>query len=211
MVVPPQAMPPPPPPPCPAPMAPAAFACGTACPPPFMAEERMRRAEPPKPAPRKGAQHRQRRRPHARETPLHIPYVFSPFLLLTRPHALACTAGSANAARVSRGSHVGVYEGVTKRDPARDLAQHPTITCIIFNTVAGGIPSVEDVAAAIDDMEALYAATGSGRLADEKFDFMKTELTVKAVQDVVTKVVTQPYTPAAGASNIVANASVFPE
>lgn len=106
---------------------------------------------------------------------------------------------------------MGVYEGLTKRDPVRDAGQHPTITCILFNTVAGGIPSVEDVAAAIEDMERLYAACDAGRLADDKFDFMKTELTVKDVQDVVTKVVTQPYTPAPGSSNLVANAGVFPE
>lgn len=42
--------------------------------------------------------------------------------------------------------------------------------------------------AAVDDMEALYASTQcSGRLADEKFDFMKEELKVKDVLDVVTK------------------------
>jgi len=69
-----------------------------------------------------------------------------------------------------------------------------TVTCVIYNTVAGGVPSVEDVTAAIDDMEQLYAACGwSGQLAEAGADFMKSELTVNDVATIATKVATQPY------------------
>ena len=60
-----------------------------------------------------------------------------------------------------------------------------------------GVPSVEDVKAAIDDMEALYTACGwKGHLAEEGADFMKSELTVADVAGIAEKVVTQPYVPA---------------
>jgi hypothetical protein len=52
---------------------------------------------------------------------------------------------------------------------------------VLYTTVAGGVPSAADVAAAIDDMEALYmyASCGApGRIADASFDFMTAELTV---------------------------------
>ena len=53
---------------------------------------------------------------------------------------------------------------------------------MLYNTVAGGVPSAADVAAAVDAMEALYASCGApGRLADASFDFMKAELTVADV------------------------------
>merc|ERR1719230_1007054 len=116
--------------------------------------------------------------------------------------------GTANAARVSRGSEHDVWPGLSVQDPDRNAAEHVTITVVIYNTIADGVPSAEDVAAAIDDLEALYAATGAeGKLADQTFDFMKKELTVKDVQDIKTKVTTQPYTPP---STAVEGHDVFP-
>mmetsp|Transcript_15925 Transcript_15925/g.26382 ORF Transcript_15925/g.26382 Transcript_15925/m.26382 type:complete len:87 (+) Transcript_15925:595-855(+) len=58
----------------------------------------------------------------------------------------------------------------------------------------GSTPTQEDVLAAIDDLENLYAQCGaSGQLADSTFDFTKEELTAKDVEDIQEKVVTQPY------------------
>merc|ERR1719399_713311 len=86
--------------------------------------------------------------------------------------------GAANAARVSRGSEHDVWPGLSVKDPERNGSEHVTVTVVIYNTIADGVPSVEDVIAAIDDLEALYAAcSAEGKLADKEFDFMKKELT----------------------------------
>merc|ERR1712178_229764 len=117
--------------------------------------------------------------------------------------------GSANAARVSRGSEVDTWKGLTKKTPVRNPAEHITITVVLYFTVANGVPSEADVLAAIDDMEKLYdPCTGKGRLAEEKFDFMKSELTVKDVKDIQKKLVTQP--PFQPASIEVSNFDQFP-
>ena len=50
---------------------------------------------------------------------------------------------------------------------------------MLYYTVANGVPTTADVVAAIDDMEALYAACGQerhGHLSDTPFKFMKTEV-----------------------------------
>ena len=83
--------------------------------------------------------------------------------------------GVASAARVSLGSHAGVYGGLGElaQPPARDPAQHITVTVTLYNVVVGGVPSADDVARAVDDIEALFAACAtSGRIADSSFDFM---------------------------------------
>ena len=73
------------------------------------------------------------------------------------------------------------------------------------------MPSAEDVAAAIDDMEQLYAACGwTGRLADKGAAFMKKELTVADVQKIGAKLSEQPYVPPAGAAGLVAGGGAFP-
>merc|ERR1712072_549158 len=85
------------------------------------------------------------------------------------------------------------WKGLTKKTPVRNPAEHITITVVLYFTVANGVPSEADVLAAIDDMEKLYdSCTGKGRLAEEKFDFMKSELTVKDVKDIHEKLVAQP-------------------
>ena len=94
--------------------------------------------------------------------------------------------------------------------PVRDPQQHVTVTVVIYNTVAGGVPSVEDVRAAVDDMEQLYASCGwTGALASGGADFMKKELTVKDAMGISEKLATQPYVPPA-ASNLVVGGDVFP-
>jgi len=101
--------------------------------------------------------------------------------------------GSANAARVSLGSRVDAWNGLTVRNPERHPTERVTATIVIYNTIAGGVPSESDVMAAIDDMEDLYAACrDSGNLADREFDFMKSELTVKDVIDIKKKMIVQP-------------------
>jgi len=76
--------------------------------------------------------------------------------------------GASNAARVSRGSYVDTWGGLPVGAPQRDKTQHLTVTVVIYNTVAGGVPSAADVKAAVDDMENLYASCGwSGRLGGE--------------------------------------------
>merc|ERR1719326_1009067 len=119
--------------------------------------------------------------------------------------------GTANAARVSRGSMVDKLDRTVKiSKPMRDPSQHVTVTVVIYNTVAGGVPSAEDVKAAIDDMEQLYASCGwTGRLAANGAAFMKKELTVKDAIDISEKLATQPYVPPA-AQNIVNGGDVFP-
>jgi huntingtin len=104
--------------------------------------------------------------------------------------------GKANAARVSRGSQFDTWDGLSLKAPKRDAGQHATVTVVIYNTVAGGVPEVEDVLAAIADMEALYAACGwAGDLASEGAGFMKAELGAQDVAAIASKASTQPYVP----------------
>merc|ERR1712171_19761 len=119
--------------------------------------------------------------------------------------------GTANAARVSRGSMVDKLNKTVKiAKPTRDPSQHVTVTVVIYNTVAGGVPSMEDVKAAVDDIEQLYASCGwKGRLAEQGADFMKEELTVKNVMDISEKLATQPYVPPVE-QNMVIGGNVFP-
>ena len=89
--------------------------------------------------------------------------------------------GTSNAARVSRGEKVTTGRFI---DNLGELERHPdehiTVTVVLYNTVVGGVPSAEDVMAAIDDMNDLYEkCSENGRLGNrDGFDFMKHELTV---------------------------------
>merc|ERR1711976_566798 len=101
--------------------------------------------------------------------------------------------GTANAARVSRGTEVDTWNGLSVETPVRNDDEHLTISVVIYFTVVGGVPSKDDVIAAIDDMEMLYNSCKSrGNLADEKFDFMKKELTVEDTEKIKKKMVSQP-------------------
>jgi len=89
--------------------------------------------------------------------------------------------------------------------------EHVTATIVMYYTCSGGVPTAEDVKRAIDDLEELYQAVEvNGNLADEKFDFMKSELTVKDAMDIKKKVLTQPPPQAPVVPCPVMNANVFP-
>merc|ERR1719333_1733126 len=116
--------------------------------------------------------------------------------------------GRASAARVSRGSEEDVWKGLTVTEPKRNEAEHVTVTVVLYNTVAGGVPSEQDVAAAVEDMEALYTGCSwDGHLADDGADFMKAELTVADMGKIAGKVTTQPYKPP---SAVVVGSDAFP-
>lgn len=101
--------------------------------------------------------------------------------------------GIANAARVSCGSEFDIWPGLGIANPERNRSEHVTVTVVIYNTVADGVPSEKDVVAAIDDLEDLYLkCSATGKLNETTFDFMKEELLVKDAIDIATKVVTQP-------------------
>jgi len=101
--------------------------------------------------------------------------------------------GRSSAARVSRGTEHDVWSGLSIKSPKRNDSEHVTVTVVMYNAVKGGVPTPEDVAAAIDDLEGLYrACTDSGRLAETKFDFMKEQLKVDDVVNIATKVAFQP-------------------
>ena len=118
-------------------------------------------------------------------------------------------SGTANAARVSRGSKFDDWNGLTMKKPIRNPEEHITATIVIYFTVSGGVPKESDVVAAIDDMEMLYASCNDyGNLADKEFDFMKSELTVKDVIDIKSKIQDQPANPIYKG---VANFDQFPE
>jgi hypothetical protein len=101
--------------------------------------------------------------------------------------------GKSSAARVSRGSLVGEWDGLTLKEPKRHPHEHVTVTIVMYYTCSGGVPTEEDVKAAIDDLEDLYKTLEvEGNLSSQKFDFMKSELTVKDMIDIKTKVENQP-------------------
>merc|ERR1712097_106262 len=80
--------------------------------------------------------------------------------------------GSACAARVSRGTEVDTWKGLTVKEPKRHSSEHVTCTVVIYNAISGGVPSQADVVAAIDDLEQLYCACSvKGNLADQQFKF----------------------------------------
>lgn len=96
--------------------------------------------------------------------------------------------GISSAARVSKGSFVDKWDGLKLSDPKRDQTQHLTATIVLYNVVAGGVPTEADIISAIDDMENLYKSTRfNGKLGDSAFNFMKTELTVNNMNDIAKK------------------------
>jgi hypothetical protein len=123
----------------------------------------------------------------------------------------ATIKGKSSAARVSRGSFVDSWSGVTSNEQVRHPNEHVTATIVMYYTCSGGVPTAEDVKRAIDDLEELYQAVEvNGNLADGKFDFMKSELIIKDAMDIKKKVLTQPLTQAP-VPGLVMNATVFPQ
>jgi len=115
-----------------------------------------------------------------------------------RSRSRGTARGTANAARVSRGTEHDTWAGLSISQPIRNDSEHVTVTVVMYNTVVDGVPTEADIMAAIDDLEDLYANCGTtGQLADSTFDFMKEELTVKDAIGITSKVTTQPYQPPA--------------
>ena len=102
--------------------------------------------------------------------------------------------GTSNAARVSRGSEEDTWGGLTKKDAERDTSQHGTITVTLYYTVVGGVPSVADVQAAVEDLNELYKACPSDKRLVNCTEITQ-ELTVKTMQDIGAKIKHQPYQP----------------
>lgn len=78
--------------------------------------------------------------------------------------------GVSSAARISMGSVVDdTFKYVDVVNPeyhARDHNQHCTITVILYHVVEGGVPSIDDVRAAVEELDRLYSACKwSGKLA----------------------------------------------
>ncbi|KAK3285323.1 hypothetical protein CYMTET_6399 [Cymbomonas tetramitiformis] len=101
--------------------------------------------------------------------------------------------GTANAARVSRGTRQDTLTRQQLNPGLQSARRHPsehvTVTIVIYNTVAGGVPTEDDIMAAVDDMEMLYAACNwTGNLGSSGADFMKSELTVKDAVEVSRRV-----------------------
>lgn len=112
-----------------------------------------------------------------------------------------------SAARVSRGSFVDEWNGLTVKSPKRHPSEHITATIVMYYTCEGATPTEMEVKSAIDDLEELYKSVQvNGTLSDEKFDFMKSELSVKNMIDIKKKVITQPPPK----PDIPLNADVFP-
>jgi hypothetical protein len=55
------------------------------------------------------------------------------------------------------------WTGLVQRAPKRDASQHVTVTVTTYQAVEGGVPSADDVRAAIRDLCALYAACKTDR------------------------------------------------
>lgn len=116
--------------------------------------------------------------------------------------------GRSSAARVSRGSEVDTWQGLAINAPRRHPDEHVTVTVVIYNAVAGGVPSQEDVMAAIDDLESLYESCRvHGHLGDKTFDCFTAPLKAQDLNEIAAKKTFQPYQPT---SQAVQNADIFP-
>lgn len=109
------------------------------------------------------------------------------------PSRNSAPLGTSSAARVSRGSLADSWTGLGITKPKRHASEHITVTIVMYHTCSGGVPTEMDVRAAVDDLEALYRATTlNGNLSNSTFQFMKSELTVKDMVDIHTKLAGQP-------------------
>eukprot|EP00490_Sorites_sp_Unknown_P012977 CAMPEP_0114648082 /NCGR_PEP_ID=MMETSP0191-20121206/6165_1 /TAXON_ID=126664 /ORGANISM="Sorites sp." /LENGTH=426 /DNA_ID=CAMNT_0001861295 /DNA_START=107 /DNA_END=1387 /DNA_ORIENTATION=+ len=126
-------------------------------------------------------------------------------LQISAAQGLRSAEGKCTAARVSRGSEYDVWPGLSVEAPERHESEHVTVTVVMYNTVKDGIPSAEDVAAAIDDLEALYqSCSENGLLGDDTFNFMKKKLKVADMTSIAAKLTFQPPAP------VVVNHDIFP-
>lgn len=120
---------------------------------------------------------------------------------------IKCRKRKSSAARVSKGSLYDSWAGLSVKNPERHPNEHITATIVMYYTCSDGVPSESDVKSAIDDLEELYKAIEvNGNLADAEFDFMKSDLTVKDMVDIKSKLDSQPPKK----PDLPLNADVFP-
>ena len=87
--------------------------------------------------------------------------------------------GVSRAARISLGDAAGEFDGLALRQGvARDSSQEVTVTIVTFYTVAGGVPTRDDIRRAVDDHDAIARDFGGTRLLSDPL-FPKPELTAK--------------------------------
>lgn len=117
--------------------------------------------------------------------------------------------GTACAARLSRGAHAGTAPRLACGSIARDVTQRASVTVVLYAAVSGGVPSEADVAAAVDDMEALYAACAAAgsRASEPGVQFANKPLTLDDMANISAKIITQPYKPP---GQLVAGGGLFP-
>ena len=98
--------------------------------------------------------------------------------------SLGPAEGRCTAARISWGSEFDVWHGLSVTQPRR-AAEALTITVVLYYVCEGGVPTDAAVAAAIDDLDALYkGCEAHGQLSETQFDFMKEKLSVDNMLDV---------------------------
>jgi huntingtin len=111
--------------------------------------------------------------------------------------AVSCDGGGYGqsfAARVSRGSEHDIWDGLTVKNVERDPSQHITCTVTMYYTVESGIPTPEDVQAAVRDLEEMYASCRkSSRLTDA--NELLAEMNPEIHEKIQKKIKEQPYIP----------------
>merc|ERR1712100_97081 len=76
------------------------------------------------------------------------PEIYNPMLkakprmtLRTKSKKKTPVFGSSSAARVSRGSRVDTWNGLTVKEPKRHSNEHITVTIVLYYTCSGGVPT----------------------------------------------------------------------
>jgi hypothetical protein len=82
--------------------------------------------------------------------------------------------GISNAARVSYGStYDDDWQGIIKQDAERDPEQFISITVTFYYTILGGVPSIDDINHAIDDIDNLYQNCKEDKPLSQHVDVLK--------------------------------------
>jgi hypothetical protein len=86
-----------------------------------------------------------------------------------------------SAGRLSRGSEYDTWECINE-SIKREHSQHVTVTIVLYNTVAGGVPNETDITTAIDDMEKLYESCHwNGDLTEKPASFINSSNNVQFI------------------------------
>jgi hypothetical protein len=107
--------------------------------------------------------------------------------------------GFSQAARVSRGSEMDVWNGVKHKTPKRQAGSRVTITVTLYQTIRGGVPTEEDVNRAIDDIDALYKSCEEckhlANAPELTVDISKCQQAANNTLSAINKSVYAPYVP----------------